>query len=368
MKMPTPPSDRARKLPVSGLGVDTIILRGPASSELIEQLPDRRFQLMCDDVTGELTDELRSGRTPVQVGNTHIRVFADYRTGKPEVGMQYSAPSVLAGHNRDPLDLSLLPFMVDAVLEEIGRHIIGMPDYEDLRPVRIDVTRDFPNVESPSRTLEQIARLPVGRGKPDRTVGGESGGLQTLMRGNTARWQIRGYGKYVQMLDLARREPWRRSMLLDAANGHEELLRVEVQLNAQFLRDRRINTVDSIEAPLMHDIAEDLFIRSRFGDVIGGTNRLREVMTQLKDARRGAEARGISTVLLADLGGYDPALSHNPAANARKLLRHYGLTVADLTGGESDPRRLDFWAGEELIGMEAIKASTSLDELGPLSR
>jgi len=335
--------------------VDTIRLRGPADSDLIRLLPERSYEQRCNDRTGELTDDLRSGRTTVDVGNTRVRVHANYRTGKPEVVVEFSAPSVLGGHNRDPLDLDLLPILVDAAFDELARHIPGMPAYEDLRPVRIDIARDFPKVESPSRTLEQIARLPVHRGNPDVMYAGKSGGLQTLMRGNTARWAVRGYDKHAEMLDLAGRQPWRSNVLLNAAKEHEGLLRVEVQLKSPFLRDRGLNTVDSIEVQDMHDIAEDLFTRSRFGDVIGGTNRLREVMTQLMDNGRNAEVRAISAMLLADLGGYDPAMSHNLAAHARKLLRHYGLTVADITGGECDPRRLDFWAGEELIGMEATK-------------
>jgi hypothetical protein len=355
MTTTTPPSDRARKLPVLGFGVDTIRLRGPAGGDLIRLLPERSYEQRCNDRTGELTDDLRSGRTIVDVGDTRVRVHANYRTGKPEVVVEFSAPSVLRGHNRDPLDFDLLPFLVDAALDELARQIPGMPAYEDLRPVRIDIARDFPKVESPSRTLEQIARLPVHRGNPDVRYAGRLGGLQTLMRGNTTRWHIRGYDKHAEMLELANRQPSRRDILLNAAESHEGMLRVEVQLKSPFLRDRGINTVDSIEPGAMHDIAEDLFIRTRFGDVIGGPNRVGEVMTQLANAGRGADARCMQAVLLADFLGYRPTMSHNPAAKARKLLRHYGLTVADLAEGESNPRRLDFLAGEELVGVEATK-------------
>jgi len=105
--------------------------------------------------------------------------------------------------------------------------------------------------------------------------------------------------------------------------------------------ETEINTmdaIDAIDAQAMHAVAEDLFRRSRFGDVIGGTKRLRRGMTQLMDTGRSAEARRMGVVLLADHGGYAPPLSCNPVAQARQLMRQYGLTAADITDQESDPR------------------------------
>jgi hypothetical protein len=322
----------------------------------MEALPERRYRQLCDDMTGELTDELRGGKMAVEVGDTRVRVFADYRTGPPEVGLQFSAPAVVDGHNRDPLGFDVLTMLVEVVVNVAGRELPEMPPYTAFRPTRVDLPRDIVGVESPSRTLAQIARLPVPRANPDEIYGGRSGGVQTLTRGNTSRWLIRGYDKHAQMIDLAGRQPSRRRLLLDAANGYEGLLRVEVQLNAQYLREKGINAVDDITGDQMTHIAAELFQRGRFGDVVGGSNRLRDVMTDLVDQGRPADARAVAAVLTCDLLGCEPPLSRNPLRKARTLLREYRLTVADLTDRESDARRLDFWSGKELIGMDAIEA------------
>jgi hypothetical protein len=56
-------------------------------------------------------------------------------------------------------------------------------------------------------------------------------------------------------------------------------------------------------------------------------------------------------------GGASPRCDNHSEVGPSELAPPYGLTVPDLTGGESDPRRLDFWTGEEVVGMEAIKGS-----------
>lgn len=351
MAFPLDPPDRARKPPVYGLGADTIVVRGPVDMSVIEQLPDRHFGQQYDDMTGELTDVLRSGSTAVTVGETKVRVYADLRAGVPEVRLEFSAPSLLYGHNRDPTDLNLLSDVVEVALQIVSEEICGMPSFEQLRPIRLDIPRNFPDVESPSKTLEAISRLPVTRGQPDRIVRGSAGGVQTLMRGNTNRWLIRGYDKYEQMLDVAQREPWRRDLLMSAAEGNRGLLRVEVQLKSHFLRERGINRVDDIDTEDMHNVADAFFQRARFGEVIGGSTRLRDLMTSLSDR----DARGVSAVLLAELAGYDPPLSRNPLSTYRALARRLGLTTADLLGGDTEPRRLDFRSGRELLGMDATK-------------
>ena len=327
--------------------MDTIALRGPAHPSVMGQLTDRHFRQQYDDMTGELIDILRSGSASVQVGATRVRLYADQRLGFPEVRMEFSVPTMLDGHNRDPTWLVELPVAVEVALDKISSEISGMPSLDQLRPIRLDVARNFQRVESPSRTLTAISKLPVQRASADRVYGR----VQTLMRGNTARWAIRGYDKYEQMLDLARTQPSRRDLLLTAAQGMEGLLRVEVELKSPFLRERGINRVDDIKVDDMHAVAEQFFDKARFGAVIGCSTRLRDVMTSLTDT----EARGVSALLLAEFGGYEPPLSRNPLATYRALTRRLGLTVADLTDGETEPRRLDFASGTEMLGAEATK-------------
>lgn len=207
------PSDRARKSPVFGLGADTIVLRGPAHPSMIEQLADRHFRQQYDDVTGKLSDVLLSGSAGVEVGSTNVRLYADQRLGVPEVRVEFSIPAMLNGHNRDPVDLNVLPDAVKAALDRISDEISGMPSLDQLRPTRLDIARNFQRVECPSRTLTAISQLRVQRGGADLIYVGRDGRVRTLMRGNTERWLIRGYDKHQEMLDRARKEPARRDLL-----------------------------------------------------------------------------------------------------------------------------------------------------------
>lgn len=152
------PPDGPWKTASSGFGIDTVRLRGPATTELMAQLPEKRYTQLYDDITGEMTEAQRSGYTGIAVKETLVRVKADLRTGTPEVAIEYSAPSVLVGHNRDPLPLplSLLRSLAETVHDALGQELTGLPDFEQLRLLRVDVDRDFTNVRSIPMTLGRL--------------------------------------------------------------------------------------------------------------------------------------------------------------------------------------------------------------------
>ena len=93
--------------------------------------------------------------------NTFARVHADLRRGFPEVAVEFSAPSVLEGHNRNPLPARQLTDVARRVYESLERELTGVPDFDDLRFIRLDVDRDFLEVRSIRSTLAAIAMRPV---------------------------------------------------------------------------------------------------------------------------------------------------------------------------------------------------------------
>lgn len=348
--VPTPtPSDRARKTPVSGYGVDTIALRGPSSERFLEELPTKRFQAMYDDDDNELGEYQTSGQAAQHVGQTIVRIHGDRRTGQPEVAIQFSVPSVLDGHNRDAVPASKVSDVVDAVICEIQRHFVDVPPMQLFRLVRVDFARDFEQVQDPARTLHAISQLVVPRSQRDKLERGMTGRWQTLSRGNSDRWLARGYDKEMQLRDLANREPHRRALLLRVADESLGRLRWELELKADLLREKGLRTLTDLESERVDPLVEGYFERSRFNEVIGGTTRVQETMQSLIDEGRQSDVRGVLAVLGASLAGIDVPYSPNKVQEYRVLAKNLHLSPADLISSEREARRLDFASGLEIV-------------------
>jgi len=338
--------------------VDTVSLRGPATDELMEQLPERRYRDMLDDHTGVLTEDQRGGNTTLRVGDTFIQVYADKRNVVPEVRLTFSAPAVLDGHNRDPLPVELLPDVAEAVWIAASRELTGMPAFEDLRMTRLDLARDLIDVRSIPRTLWAVHQLPVQRARVDRLERGANGSWQTLTRGTKGRWRAVSYGKSEELLEKAARthDDDSADMLRAVAAGCSGRQRWELQMRRAFLVDEGVTSLH-LDEERMFTMSQRYFERTRFGDVIGGAQRLNDALDQLTDTQQ----RGVVSVLVADLLGRRPPYSHNPAQKHRSLARQLNLNAADLLPDGSEPRFLDFTSGTEKVGDEALSVQDVRD-------
>lgn len=359
--MPPPnPSDRARKSPVSGYGADTISLRGPTTERFLRELPNKRIQQMIDDQTGEVTDRQSSGQTVIEIGRTMVRVYGDRRNEGPEIGIEFSAPTVLHGHNGEPLPLVDLPDVVEGVVWDLGRQLVDIPSIEHFRPMRLDVARDFEDVQCIERTLLAISALPVARARhSDRLQRGITGQWQSLTRGNSDRWLVRGYDKAGQMRQLAQHERYRRELLLTVADQNVGRFRWELELKADLLREKGFRTVTDLTPERIDDLAQSYFHRSRFGDVIGGASLAQDTIQNLLNDGRQTDVRGMLALLGAGVLGVKVPYSRNKEQEYRSLAKSLHLSSGDLISSEQEPRRLDFWAGEELVGMDAVKGFNS---------
>lgn len=339
-------SDSPAKAPVLGFGIDTVRLRGRATDRLLAQLPEKRFVQMCDDRTGVLSDVQSSGYTAVAAVNTFARVRADMRRGFPEVAVEFSAPSVLEGHNRNPLPVRRLVEVARQVYAGVESELTGLPDFEDLRLIRLDVDRDFVNVRSISSMLEAIAKRPASRVRRDDLRRGADGGWQSLTRGNSGSWLAVGYGKRQQLTEAAARsnDLGRRRLLQAAADTSHDTFRWELQLRRESLRKNNLNTLDEITEETIYDMSKKYFDRARFGDSIAGNStRLKEALTDLSPA----EVRGLLALLAADLHGIPAPMGHGLEDQSRATARRLGLAPHDLDLEGGVRRRLDFDAGTE---------------------
>src|SRR4051812_27133033 len=98
-----PPPDRESLVPLSGIGFDTVAVRGPVSELFLEALP--HLNLRQFDGKGEAPSCLTvGGSDTVQVGASNVMIRADKRFGRgPAARIEFNAPSILRGHNRDVL-------------------------------------------------------------------------------------------------------------------------------------------------------------------------------------------------------------------------------------------------------------------------
>lgn len=343
----TAPPDSPWKTPLPGFGIDTVRLRGPATLDLLAELPEKRFKAMYDDETGEVVEAQRSGYTALRVGETLVRVKADLRTGAPEVAVEFSAPSVLNGHNRDPLPVGLLADVVDIVHGVLRQQLTGVPSLSLMRLIRLDVDRDLLGVRSIPHTLWSLAQRPVPRVSVNRleAIGNT---WQTLTRGNPGRWLGVGYGKGEQLALLADRayDDDRRQLLQQQAEISYGTLRWELQLRREKLRDYGNLRPDALEERMILNMAEQHFERTRFSDVLaGGGEKVHEALAELTNTQQ----RGVLALLAADLVGLPAPMSHGPEDTYRALARRLRLVPDDLLGQTGDRRRLDFASGLEMV-------------------
>ena len=347
------PSDRAKEPPVSGYGVDTIALRAPTTEGFFAALTTLRIKEVVHLDTGEIERLVSSGQIIIRVGEAWVSVYADYRNGGPEVRIEFSAPTVLDGHNCEPLPLRMLPEVVDTVLNEIRRHLTGVPAIKDFRLIRIDIVRDFRDVASIDRTLHGLSSLPVTWAtQNDHLQKGITREWQTFTRGSPSQWTVRGYGKSAQLQQLAQRDDYRHDLLLKLAGEAVGVLRWELELHADVLKKNGLRTLLDLSPHAVHKLTTYYFERSRFGDIFSGFNRLHDIVQELRATGRAPEARGLVTYLTTGLLGTDDLYCFNQNNQYKKLAREYSLTPDDVIGHFA-PHRLDFAMGRELWGEAA---------------
>jgi hypothetical protein len=338
-------SDRGPAAPETGVGFDTVRLRGPARPKLLYYLDERQVRRL----PSEGTTYTRAGWSRFRVGQTHVRVSCNSRTGPLEVAMEFSGPMVRHGSNVRGLSLHELSDVITLVVETLAEDLPGLLRPEAMRIIRLDLVRDFTDIGDASAILTALAHLPsTGRyrqethSRPDASTQ-----IQTLTRGVPKRWRVNGYDKAHEQDELAVRRREARGQ--HSRTDEPSQLRWEVQLLHRTMRTLRAEHGSLLEgsSKLLTDIAAEYFVRSEFNRYFnGGATVLIELMRELAETREGKRhAQTIAAYYVGEMSGVEMQ-SHNTVDAARKLLRDRGLTIADLTSPPGVPTRLDFSTGQ----------------------
>ncbi|GAB3452221.1 hypothetical protein AB1207_20310 [Kineococcus endophyticus] len=358
-KNPQFPTDRDQFTPPLGVGVDTIALRGPVDEQLIPLLEEHRLNRVRTNLDDPGTWTLRSGRTTIRVGAGDVRLGVNRRGNGPlELWIEFSMPRVLFGHNREALPLRQLSGLLAIVLNEIADELPVCDRRPDrYRITRLDLVRDFHQINDPASTLRAIARMPGARRARQVEWESRPGVTQTVERIVPQYWRTRCYDKRRELWAHAQRIGGVEADILRAwSHATTGRLRWELQLNSRFLLANPVSTTavgDRVELVIL---AEDFFYRSGFGDVLTGRPTiLREALNAMVAEGRAHEARNVVAYLTEQLLGTEPMLSHNPRDDARAVVNRLRLSPADLTDTDHLPRRLSFSDGTELVGEQALE-------------
>lgn len=334
--------DRGHLSPDSGVGFDTIALTGPSDLSNLNELSKIWRRRSVDYSSGEIRDSLPGGVGWLDVGHARARVavYGQAATMRLEV----SAPRMMRGNNWDGLGLHLLGETVEFLLSSAAASLPCVPRIRDVSVTRLDLTRDFFGVRSPSATLAQIAQHPVARATVEDRHLRPDLGLQTLVRGNRNYWIVRGYDKIHEIRESIRsegRDP-------AAVSSRPSQLRFELELKSKELKRRGLSTIQRLMEADLVQLAREHFEKCKF-DVNTGEVSLNEVMTLM--AAEGvsvADLRSLLVYLTCHRMGVEPLLSRHTMERSRSLANRYGLGPQSI-GTATFTRRLDFDLGVELV-------------------
>lgn len=341
------PADRWEWSPDPGVGVDTIAIAGPTSEDLLELLRHHQIERALDLETGELTDRRRAAYTDLRLGLSNARVRGRRVGGTCELRLELSLPKMLTGHNRDPLGRELLREAVDAALHALAEALPDVPHVDDVWVQRLDLARDFHELNSPTLTLVALSHRHVAQAQHNHQYLRPDGSMQCLERGSIREYLVRGYAKGHQLTEGARKEsdPQVRRLLRLWAEVSAGQLRYELQLRARVLRRKGIRSMKDCTPDALEGLARAYYDKVGWAEPYGGDDRLRQALTELLDGLKPAQGRNLLVYVFAKQLGMQPPLTRHPLDKARALAREHNL----LDPCDSSPlRRLDFDSGREL--------------------
>jgi hypothetical protein len=261
--------------------------------------------------------------------------------------MELSLPTMLFGHNRDPLIGSHLTDAVDAAVGLLAEQLPDVPGLDHLRVQRLDLARDFRGLASPTSTLSALSRRKVPYAqhyanypRTDATT------LQTIERGSKSTYMLRWYDKGHELAHAASnaRSGRERALLRAWAEVSHDRLRYETELRPRALRKERIVMVRDCTPEAIDTIARGYFDRSGWSTPYGG-NRVDRVLSQLSGELTTSDYNNLLAYLHTMERGLPCRLNRHALDRVRPIVRRHSL----LDQPDDRPqRRLDFTAGEEV--------------------
>lgn len=308
--------------------VDTIRLRAPVRdfAAAAGRMAERRSRTGLDGVERVIE---ASSRLP---GGARVKV--DQLREVPECAVEFSAPKVATGSNVIPLSL---PATLDVAREVVAQvdELVGFKvPFEQMRVQRIDLDRDFEDVDNIGPLLSALSRLPAPNNPQTRYFPDPSrGNAATLTRGSAARWQSTLYskeGEAQHRLRTARTDEQKAAAAVELATAAGRL-RFELRTRTEVLGDRGLRLVGDLNDDELARMRREYFDRVGYGLEVSGM--------QVAVARvMGAEVEGLTEHkrlaligwLSAQAYGMAPDLSRASGFRYKALARDVGVAAADL--------------------------------------
>lgn len=320
--------------------VDTIRLRGRVKDgESMARLSHLRSSRILDAKEGSRmvlvggTDTLRSGaRIGVDVQNQ----------GVPEAWVEFSAPKIATGSNVVSLPLDQALDVAREVYDEAGALVDWRDKFEHLRVGRLDLDRDFEEVEHQGPLLSALSKVrapynPQTRYFPDPN----KGGAVTLTRGPAARWLSTLYSKEAEAAHRHRyaqaHEKARTKADLEKARGR---LRYELRLRPEAM-GKNLRLVQDLNEDDLTRLRRGYFDRVGYGLEVTGMQRAAAVVMEHEEWRVNTRLALLGW-LMVESQGLPVEVHRNNAAKYRKRCEEAGVTAADLLDMASTSVRLDF--------------------------
>lgn len=320
--------------------VDTIRLRGPVRdfAAAAARLQSRRVDLGLD---GRERVVEASGRLP---GGARVKV--DQLREVPECAVEFSAPKVANGSNVVPLPLAEAIAVAREVVGQVDELVGFTVPFEAMRVQRIDLDRDFEDVDNIGPLLSALSRLPAPNNPATRYFPDPSrGNAATLTRGSPARWQSTLYskeGEALSRLRSARTDEQKAAATVDVQKAQRRL-RFELRSRTEVLGDRGLRLVGDLDDDALAGMRRYYFDRVGYGLEVTGMQvavaRVMEAETDVSVNRRLALIGWLS----AQAYGMAPDLSTRTGFRYKSLAQEIGVAPADLLEvAATSSVRLDF--------------------------
>lgn len=342
------PTDRGECSPDLGVGIDTVRFAGPSSEAMMNELLHQQIDRMIDHETGEIIDRRRGAHGYVAVGASMVRINSRPTNGDIAISFEVSMPTMLCGHNRDPLQADVLMDATDAALSILAEQLPDVPRLADLRLRRLDLARDFHGLPEPTATLSVLSRRQIPHAKYHELHPRPNGHMQSFSRGSLSQYLVRGYAKGYELAAKASGvgDADRQRLLRAWAHESENQLRYELQLRAPLLKRLGLTTMDDCTPDRLHAVARRYYDHAGWSAPFGGGRAARQLtLTALSEELSAARYRSLLAYLYGEEHGIDSGLSRHAVDAVRPIARrHRLLDPVDA----SATRRLDFDSGHEI--------------------
>lgn len=324
---------------VTSVDVDTLRLRGRVKDGSLGRLTHLRSSRVFD-AKGDGRMVLTAGSDTLRSG---ARIGVDVQhQGAPEAWVEFSAPKVASGSNVVPLPLGQALDVARSVYDEAGELVDWVDRFEHLRVLRVDVDRDFEDVEHQGPLLSALSKVrapynPQTRYFPDPT----KGGAVTLTRGPATRWLATLYSKEGEAKHRLRyaqeHEKARARADVEKAEGR---LRYELRLRPDAL-GRHLRLVQDLNDDDLTRLRRGYFDRVGYGLEVTGMQRAAALVME-HDEWRVDSRLALVGWLMVESQGLPVEIHRNNAKRYRDRAGELGVTSADLLDMASTSVRLDF--------------------------